>query len=209
VTTDDWPAGVEFKYEPTLSVTESQVQAIAERLGVPTDSGHVTATLQAVRRYIGLDAALPKTTEAQRRKQDIATLNALAKGMEGLNANVRAALTRHGGGLTFAIDPLTVAAAAKEAAIELKQYRPRLKSGPEPGFARDVLMRDLGEIYERATGRHPTLTVTTGSRTKESGLPDGPWFAFLKAAVAPVPPLAKLSDTALAEAWKDAKQRAS
>ena len=62
---------------------------------------------------------------------------------------------------------------------------------------RVMLDTDLAEIYGAATGRKATISRTSASAKTSGGQPAGPFFRFVRAAVAPVTSLEDLTDDAL------------
>ena len=135
------------------------------------------------------------------RTRDLETLAALAQAMDGLNANVLASLARHGAELGLQGEPEQIAAAAREAAVEMEQSR-RPRRGRYPLTSRAILFQELAAIYETTTGQCATISTTSGSGRTKGGQPSGPFFCFLRAGVAPVPSLNALKDHALAKAVK-------
>ncbi len=194
-------SGWTFYHEPSLPVSEDQTDAIAESLGVAADSKHVAATIAAIRRFDGRERAMPR---GDHRARDLETLAALARAMEGVNANVLASLARHGAMLGLQEDPRQVAAAAREAAVEIEQSRRPSKRGRKRLESRIIVLQELSAIYETATDRRATISVTSESGVKKAGKPTGPFFRFMRAATAPYPSLKKLSDYALHAAVKRA-----
>lgn len=201
-----WPDGWEFLYEPGLPVTDEQVAKIAAGLSAARDSEHVAAVLATIRRFHGREGALATLRPGDHRTRDIETLAALARAMDGLNLNVLASLARHGVDFGFC-EAKHVAATARIAAEELERsHRPR-RSGRKRKISRAVAFRDLAAIYTTATDRPARISTTSGSDITEAGQPSGPFFQFMRAAVAPVPGLEALSDHALAKAVKRSSTR--
>ena len=164
----------------SVSVTDEQVSAIADALGVGRDSKHVEAVLYAVRRY----AARGPLTGGDHRSGDIETLRALARAMDGINPNVLGWLHRHGAEFDCGGDPRQIAAAAREAIGALERERPAPRSGPKRMDSRAALLRDLAETYAAA------------------GCPRGAYRTFLRAAVAPIPALAPCDESLIRAAQR-------
>ena len=141
------------------------------------------------------------------RVRDIETLSALARAMDGMNSNVMRTLVKYGAELDIG-EPTRVAAVARLAAEDIVQAITPKKSGRKrkgEGL-RDMLFRELAEIYTTATGRAAKMVVKS-EVYEEAGQPTGRFFAFVRAAVAPVPELGKLKDHALSQAVKRALSR--
>ncbi len=193
-------------HEPSLPVTKDQLLEIARSLHVGTGSEHVAAVLDTIRRFHGRRIAMAALPPGDHRDRDIETLSALDCAMDGLNSNVLTRLARYGIDLS-ACEPANVAAAARHAADELKQLRPTRKPGRPisiPNVSRPETFRKLAEIYTKATGNKATINVTSASGVTTGGRPSGPFFRFMRAAVAPVPDLKGLEDDGLASAVKRA-----
>jgi hypothetical protein len=190
---------VAFQHKPSLPVTDDQISKIAAYLEVDEDSEHVAAVIKTIRRFNGRKIAMAALPGGDHRERDIETLSALARAMDGFNSNVLARLARYGIDLSTCA-PAEIAAAARLAAEELERARPISKRGRKPNVSRKMLFRELAEIYTKATGKRATISKTSGSGKTKAGLPCGPFFRFMRAAVAPIPELAALGDTGLASA---------
>ena len=202
-----WPVGFVFQHVPALPITDEQVREIAASLDVRDDSEHVVAVLAAVRRFDGRETAMAELPPGDHRARDIETLAALARAMDGMNANVRAALVHYGVNLGNC-EPTQVAEASRQAAKEIERARvASSRSGRRPKSSRAVVLRDLAAIYTKATGRPAKIAVTSDSGKTTAGRPTGLFFRFMRAAAAPVPALAALSDDALAGAVRRATTR--
>ncbi len=201
-----WPddfVSIEFLHKPALPVTDKQVQKIAASLDVGEDSEHVAAVLAAIRRFHGREIAMAELPPGDHRAHDIETLEALARGMEGLNPNVLAALARHG--VDFSLcDGAHAAECARLAAEDVQHRQQPPKRGPRPLTSRELLLRDLVAIYTDATGRPAKISLTSASGKRGAGHPTGRFFKFIRAAVAAVPSLKKLKDGTLRQAMKRA-----
>ena len=79
------------------------------------------------------------------------------------------------------------------------------RRGRRPENSRATLFQELNAIYKQATGRPGKISTTSGSLITEAGLPTGPFFKFILAAVKPVPGLNTLRELALAKAVKRAQ----
>ena len=200
-----WPddfVSIEFLHKPALPVTDEQVQEIAASLDVGEDSEHVAAVLAAIRRFHGRETAMAELPPGDHRTRDIETLEALARGMEGLNPNVLAALARHGVDFSHC-DGVHTAECARLAAEDVKRRRPPPKRGARSLESREILLRDLAVVYTDATERSAKVAVASQSAAN-SGQPTGRFFKFIRAAVVPLPSLKKLRDHALHQAVKRA-----
>ena len=189
-----------FRHDPALPVADEEVREIAASLGVLIDSEHVDAVLAAIRRFDGRKTAMAAVPDGDHRVRDVETLAALARAMDGMNANVRAALVRYGIDLGNC-EPAQVAEVARQAAKAIKRARiasPR--SGRPPKVSRAVTLRELTAIYKQATGRPGKIARASESGIMKEGQPTGRFFRFIRAAVSPVPALKILSDYALASA---------
>ena len=191
---------VSINYEPSLRITDPQIRAIAKSLCTKEDNTHVAAVLKTIRQYQGQNISVAALPRGEHRNRDIKALKAFARAMDGLSLNVRAQLARHGVDLGC-IEPSHVAAVARIAGDELKLAKPASKRGKRRALFRDEMFNRLGESYTIATGNPATISKTSESGRKKGGLPCGPFFRFLRAAVAPITELAKLSDTGLASAF--------
>ena len=195
-----WPDRFVWRHVPALPVTDEEVRKIAASLGVLIDSEHVDAVLAAIRRFDGRKTAMAAVPDGDHRARDIDTLGALARAMDGMNANVRAALVRYGIDLGNC-EPAQVAEVARQAAKAIKRARiasPR--SGRPPKVSRAVTLRELTAIYKQATGRPGKIAKTSGSGITKAGQPTGRFLKFIRAAVSPVSDLKILSDHTLAAA---------
>ena len=201
-----WPDGFEFFHKPQLPITDKQARKIATSLGVEIESDHVAAVFATIRRFDGREASMAELPQGDHRTQDIETLAALARAMEGLNLNVLARLARHGVDLGDS-QPEHVMEAARLAVEDIERTRPRPKPGPRRMDSREIVLRELAANYEATTGRKAKLNTTSGSDITEAGRPSGPFFRFIRAAIAPVPSLKKLKDDALAQAIRRATAR--
>ena len=200
----EWPDGFEFLHDPALPVTDEQTREIAASLDARDDSEHVSAVLAAIRRFDGRETAMAESPPGDHRAHDIETLTALARAMDGLNANVRAAVARYGIDLgNYA--PAQTAEAARQATVEMERERiASSRSGRRPKNSRAATLRELAAIYKMATGRPGKISVTSESAKTIAGRPTGQFFRFIRATVAPVPALEGLTDDALAAAVKRA-----
>jgi hypothetical protein len=194
-----FPHDFVFLHEPALPVTDKQVQKIAASLDVGEDSEHVAAVLAAIRRFHGREIAMSELPSGDHRTRDIETLEALARGMEGLNPNVLAALARHGVELGDC-EPAHIAGVARLAAKDTDRRRPPSKTGARPKTSRKLVLRDLAAIYTDATGQPGKISKTSETKKTVGGRPTGPFFRFIRAAVSPVPTLKIILDHALASA---------
>lgn len=181
-----------------LLISDAQVSSIAESLGVGTDSEYVASVLDVLRAYSGRQIAMSELPPGDHRTRDIETLLALARAMDGVNANVLHKLSLYGADLLG--DPPHIAMAARAAAEEMQRTAPPSRFGPRPLTSRAIALRQLAYIYRQATGRRATITA----RPDADGIPSGPFFAFLRAAVAPVSDLHGLNDDGLASAHRRA-----
>ncbi len=196
---------LKFHHEPALRVTDAQLSEIAASLGVEEGSEHIAAVLDTIRRYHGRQTAMGTLPHGNHRDHDIETLLALARAMDGLNANVLARLAHFGVDLG-GVESANIADAARHAAEELQRAKPKPKRGPKRNESRDILFRELADIYSAATGRRPTISRTTWSEATKGGRPSGPFPLFIRAAIAPLPDLARLQEYALASAVERALQ---
>ena len=199
-----WPDRFVWRHVPALPVTDEEVRKIAASLGVLIDSEHVAAVLAAIRRFDGRKTAMAAVPDGDHRARDIETLAALARAMDGMNANVRAALVRYGIDLGNC-EPAQIAEVARQAAKAIKRARiasPR--SGRPPKVSRAVTLRELTAIYRQATGRPGKIAYTSETKITKSGQPTGHFFRFIRAAVSPVPALKIIPDHTLAAAVKRA-----
>jgi len=183
-----WPDGFVFVHQPALSVTDEQIAAIAKSLDVAMGSKHVAEVVAAIQRFNGRQIAMAELPAGDHRKRDIETLNALARAMEGWNSNVATHLVRHGADLAVH-EPAQIAAAAREAVIEMARVRRR--RGRRPRTSEKILFQELIAIYTSATGKLARLSKTP------LGEPTGPLFRFIRVAVAAIPQLQTRSDEAL------------
>ncbi len=193
---------VEIKYKPSLPISQGQWDAIAKTLGVETDSDHVQAAYDAVRAYAGRRSAMAELPAGDHRVRDVETLMALARAMEGMNLNVRAALAREGIDFTWPAPDDTALAAQHAAETMARDIQPP-KRGPKPKTSRAVVLCQLADIFTTATGK-PARFSAVSTDKQDAGNPSGPFFRYLRAAVAPASDLAGLTDHALAQAAKRA-----
>ena len=195
----EWPDGFVFVHKPALPITDEQVREIAASLDARDDSEHVAAVLATIPRFDGRETAMAKLPPGDHRARDIETLEALALAMKGLNPNVLAALSRYGVNFSFC-EPARAAEGARLAAEDIKRGQQPPRRGAPPMTSRELVLCDLAAIYTEATGRPAKIAVTSESGKTKAGRPTGRFFRFMRAAVAPVPVLAALSDDALAGA---------
>ena len=201
-----WPGGFEFLHVPDLPITDDQVEEIATSLGVGNESDHVAAVLAAIRRFHGRETAMAKLPQGDHREHDVKTLTALAQAMDGMNANVVAALAHYSIDLGN-YESTRVAQVARLAAAQIEKARVTAsRRGRRPLSSRAATLRDLAKIYEQATSKAANISVTSGSGITKAGQPKGRFFRFLRAAIEPVPKLSQLDDHALAKAVKRAKR---
>ncbi len=195
-----------------------QGREIAATLHVEEDSKYVVAALEAIRRFHGRELA--RAVSGDKGARDIKTLSAFAQAMEGLNADVISCLARSRVALEVPPSPDVIAAVARlpapdiaaiarRAANDLKleqRTKPKPKRGPKRNESRDILFRELADIYEAATGKRAIIHRTSESLTKPGGRPSGPFFRLVQAAVTLLPNLAKLPEHTLASAVERATQ---
>ncbi len=163
-------------------------------------SEHVDAVLAAIRRFDGRETAMEALPDGDHRARDIETLAALARAMDGRNANVRAELDRYGIDLGNC-EAAQVAEVARQAAKAIERARiASSRSGRRPKGSRAVTLRELAAIYKQATGRPGKIAKTSDGGITKGGQPTGRFFKFIRAAVSPVPALKILLDDALAAA---------
>jgi hypothetical protein len=193
-----WPDDFVFLHEPALPIADDEVREIAETLGVRINSKYVTEVLAVIRRFHGRKIAMAELPSGDHRIRDIETLAALARAMDGLNANVLAALARYGVDLGD-FEPAQAAEAAREAATEMAQKAPS-RSGRRPKNSRAETLRELEAIYRMATGNPGKIGKTSATKQTDGGKPSGPFFRFIRAAVSPVPTLKTIPDGTLASA---------
>ena len=137
------------------------------------------------------------------RARDIKTLKALALAMDGLNANVRAAVARYGVNLGYG-EPAQIAEAARQAAMAMERERvASSKLGRHRKDSRAATLRELAAIYTAATGRPGKISVVSEAY-KDSGKPAFRFFTFIRAAAALSPELNNDGDHALAKATQRA-----
>ncbi len=136
------------------------------------------------------------------RARDIKTLEALARGMEGLNPNVLAALAHYGVNLSFC-DGARITDFARIAREDIKRRQLPAKPGPRPKTSRAATLRELAAIYTAATGRPGKISVVSEAY-KDSGKPAFRFFTFIRAAAALSPELNNDGDHALAKATQRA-----
>ena len=140
------------------------------------------------------------------RLRDIETLAALARAMDGLNANTLARLARHG--IYFGSMPAAeVAIAATVAAEEIERELQPPRKGPRPKDSRAHTLRELAGIFTRATGQDAKIAVTSESARTKGGQPTGPFFRFVRAAWEPINEFDSVNDHALAKMIKRATTR--
>ena len=193
----------EFFYQPSLPVTDAQVSEIAAHLYVSEDSDYVGAVVAAIRRCHGREIAIAQLPPGDHRIRDIATLNALAQAMGGLNSNILARLAKHGVDAS-SFDGNHVAAVASLVIEELQREIPKPKRGAKPKVSRNITFRELTEVYKNATGKNSSINYSSETRQTTGGQPTCPFFLYMRAAMTPVPELSKLTDQALASAVRRA-----
>ena len=181
--------------------SKKQVREIAASLGVPDDSEHVAAVLASISRFAGRQIAMAELPDGDHRDRDIETLEALARAMDGLTANVLVALAHYG--VDFG-DAAQIAEYARLAKEDIKRRQQPPKRGRRSLTSRAIVLRDLAAIFTDATGRPSKISVTSESKKAAGGRPTGQFFTFMRAAVAPVLTLNGIDDYALAEAVKRA-----